>query len=51
MSEDQVGPIVAPAEGSPTGRTILMSPLMVAAAAVTGSVADAREVFQVNSAN
>lgn len=32
-------------QGSPTGRTILMSPIMVAAAAVTGSVADAREVF------
>ena len=35
-------------QGSPTGRTILMSPLMVAAAAVTGSIADAREVFAVN---
>ncbi len=34
-------------QGSPTGRTILMSPLMVAAAAVTGEVADAREVFEV----
>jgi 3-isopropylmalate/(R)-2-methylmalate dehydratase large subunit len=33
-------------QGSPTGRTILMSPLMVAAAAVTGEVADAREVFE-----
>ena len=32
-------------QGSPTGRTILMSPLMVAAAAVTGEVSDAREVF------
>jgi 3-isopropylmalate/(R)-2-methylmalate dehydratase large subunit len=32
-------------QGSPTGRTILMSPLMVAAAAVSGHVADAREVF------
>jgi 3-isopropylmalate/(R)-2-methylmalate dehydratase large subunit len=32
-------------QGSPTGRTILMSPVMVAAAAVTGKVADAREVF------
>jgi 3-isopropylmalate/(R)-2-methylmalate dehydratase large subunit len=31
--------------GSPTGRTMLMSPLMVAAAAVTGKVSDAREVF------
>ena len=36
-------------QGSPTGRTILMSPLMVAAAAVTGSVADAREVFALNN--
>jgi 3-isopropylmalate/(R)-2-methylmalate dehydratase large subunit len=35
-------------QGSPTGRTILMSPLMVAAAAVTGKVSDAREVFAVN---
>jgi 3-isopropylmalate/(R)-2-methylmalate dehydratase large subunit len=34
-------------QGSPTGRTLLMSPLMVAAAAVTGHVADAREVFGV----
>ena len=32
-------------QGSPTGRTLLMSPLMVAAAAVTGKVADCREVF------
>ena len=32
-------------QGSPTGRTLLMSPLMVAAAAVTGRVADARSVF------
>ncbi|MGA1204518.1 MAG: 3-isopropylmalate dehydratase large subunit [Opitutales bacterium] len=32
-------------QGSITGRTILMSPLMVAAAAVTGEVSDAREVF------
>jgi 3-isopropylmalate/(R)-2-methylmalate dehydratase large subunit len=35
-------------QGSPTGRTLLMSPVMVAAAAVTGAVADAREVFGVN---
>ncbi|WP_438479547.1 3-isopropylmalate dehydratase large subunit [Oleiharenicola lentus] len=35
-------------QGSITGRTVLMSPVMVAAAAVTGSVADAREVFAVN---
>lgn len=32
-------------QGSVTGRTVLMSPLMVAAAAVTGAVSDAREVF------
>jgi 3-isopropylmalate/(R)-2-methylmalate dehydratase large subunit len=33
-------------QGSPTGRTILMSPVMVAAAAIEGQVADAREVFE-----
>jgi len=38
-------------QGSPTGRTLLMSPVMVAAAAVTGAVADAREVFEVTSSN
>ncbi len=32
-------------QGSPTGRTILMSPVMAAAAAVTGKVSDARKVF------
>ena len=32
-------------QGSPTGRTLLMSPVMVAAAAVSGEVADARAVF------
>ena len=32
-------------QGSPTGRTVLMSPLMVAAAAITGQVSDARDVF------
>ena len=32
-------------QGSSTGRTILMSPMMVAAAAISGEVADAREVF------
>ena len=37
-------------QGSPTGRTVLMSPLMVAAAAVTGTIADAREVFSVAAA-
>ena len=36
-------------QGSPTGRTLLMSPVMVAAAAVSGSVADAREVFAIQS--
>lgn len=35
-------------QGSPTGRTLLMSPVMVAAAAISGSVADAREVFGVS---
>jgi 3-isopropylmalate/(R)-2-methylmalate dehydratase large subunit len=35
-------------QGSPTGRTILMSPAMVAAAAVTGVISDAREVFRQN---
>jgi 3-isopropylmalate/(R)-2-methylmalate dehydratase large subunit len=35
-------------QGSPTGRTLLMSPVMVAAAAVTGEVADAREVFAIS---
>jgi 3-isopropylmalate/(R)-2-methylmalate dehydratase large subunit len=34
-------------QGSPQGRTLLMSPLMVAAAAVTGKVADARKVFRI----
>jgi 3-isopropylmalate/(R)-2-methylmalate dehydratase large subunit len=34
-------------QGSPQGRTLLMSPLMVAAAAVTGKVADARRVFAI----
>ncbi|MGF1531888.1 MAG: 3-isopropylmalate dehydratase large subunit [Puniceicoccaceae bacterium] len=36
-------------QGSITGRTVLMSPLMVAAAAVTGVVADAREVFEIRA--
>jgi 3-isopropylmalate/(R)-2-methylmalate dehydratase large subunit len=31
-------------QGSPTGRTLLMSPAMVAAAAIRGSVIDVREV-------
>ena len=33
-------------QGSPIGRTILMSPVMVAAAAVEGQIADARETFE-----
>ncbi len=36
-------------QGSPIGRTVLMSPVMVAAAAVTGTISDAREVFEMNS--
>ena len=32
-------------QGSPTGRTLLMSPAMVAAAAVTGAVSDVREML------
>ena len=32
-------------QGSPTGRTMLMSPLMVAAAAITGEVSDSRLIF------
>jgi len=31
--------------GSPTGRTLLMSPVMVAAAAIRGEIVDARDVF------
>ncbi len=37
-------------QGSVTGRTVLMSPVMVAAAAITGVVNDAREVFGVKEA-
>jgi 3-isopropylmalate/(R)-2-methylmalate dehydratase large subunit len=33
-------------QGSPTGRTLLMSPAMVAAAAVDGCVTDVREVLE-----
>jgi 3-isopropylmalate/(R)-2-methylmalate dehydratase large subunit len=33
-------------QGSPTGRTLLMSPAMVAAAAVTGEVTDVRELLR-----
>jgi len=35
-------------QGSPTGRTLLMSPVMVAAAAITGKVTDARELFGIS---
>ncbi|MDR2863012.1 MAG: 3-isopropylmalate dehydratase large subunit [Puniceicoccales bacterium] len=35
-------------QGSPTGRTVLMSPVMVAAAALTGEISDAREVFSIH---
>lgn len=34
-------------QGSPTGRTLLMSPVMVAAAAFAGEVVDAREFFHI----
>ena len=34
-------------QGSPTGRTVLMSPVMVAAAAITGVISDSREVFEI----
>jgi len=37
-------------QGSPTGRTVLMSPVMVMAAAITGVISDAREVFGVTAA-
>jgi 3-isopropylmalate/(R)-2-methylmalate dehydratase large subunit len=33
-------------QGSPTGRTLLMSPAMVAAAAIAGAVADVREILR-----
>ena len=33
-------------QGSPTGRTLLMSPAMVAAAAITGVVSDVRELLE-----
>jgi len=36
-------------QGSPTGRTLLMSPVMVAAAAIAGKVTDARELFAITS--
>jgi len=36
-------------QGSPTGRTLLMSPVMCAAAAIAGEVVDARELFDIHS--
>lgn len=36
-------------QGSPTGRTLLMSPVMVAAAAIAGEVVDAREFFSIDA--
>jgi 3-isopropylmalate/(R)-2-methylmalate dehydratase large subunit len=35
-------------QGSPSGRTLLMSPAMVAAAAIAGSVTDARVLFNIS---
>jgi 3-isopropylmalate/(R)-2-methylmalate dehydratase large subunit len=37
-------------QGSPVGRTLLMSPVMVAAAAFTGKVTDARTLFGIGGA-
>lgn len=34
-------------QGSPSGRTLLMSPVMVAASAIAGEVADPREIFEI----
>ena len=36
-------------QGSPTGRTVLMSPVMVAAAAITGRITDARTLFHLEN--
>jgi 3-isopropylmalate/(R)-2-methylmalate dehydratase large subunit len=36
-------------QGSPSGRTLLMSPVMVAAAAIRGEVTDARTVFGIQN--
>ena len=38
-------------QGSASGRTLLMSPVMVAAAAITGEVSDARQVFGIGRAS
>ena len=37
-------------QGSARGRTVLMSPVMVAAAAISGQLTDAREVFDIQEA-
>jgi len=34
-------------QGSATGRTLLMSPVMVAAAAIAGEIVDARRLFDI----
>lgn len=36
-------------QGSSTGRTVLMSPVMVAAAAINGRISDARELFHLEN--
>lgn len=36
-------------QGSPHGRTLLMSPVMVAAAAIAGKVVDARDLFEIET--
>jgi 3-isopropylmalate/(R)-2-methylmalate dehydratase large subunit len=36
-------------QGSPTGRTLLMSPVMVAAAAIAGETTDARKLFGITA--
>jgi 3-isopropylmalate/(R)-2-methylmalate dehydratase large subunit len=38
-------------QGSPTGRTVLMSPVMVAAAAIKGHITDARELFDLSESS
>jgi len=38
-------------QGSPTGRTLLMSPAMVAAAAITGHVTDVRELSPIGASH
>lgn len=38
-------------QGSTRGRTILMSPVMVAAAAIRGAIVDARDVFAIEGGN